>query len=79
MLLVDSTIVGVCGLQNVRLPCHMPKKQVHNCKVALQRLALAGVPLLDDQGSPIVAEHIAAGQRDKTLSLMWNVILHLQV
>lgn len=65
--------------QKIKLPCHMPKKRAHNCEVAIESLSRSGVLMQDEQGAPITAEHIASGQREKTLSLMWNVILHLQV
>ncbi|KAH9534823.1 hypothetical protein CY35_17G023600 [Sphagnum magellanicum] len=66
-------------LVELRCPCDLRKKRLHNCKVALESLACAGVPLQDELGACITADHIVDGQRDKILSLLWNVILYLQI
>ncbi|KAG0624633.1 hypothetical protein M758_3G262500 [Ceratodon purpureus] len=66
-------------LERIKFPCQAPKKRTHNCELALKSLAQSGVLLEDETGAPITAEHISSGQREKTLSLIWNLILHLQV
>jgi hypothetical protein len=63
----------------LKCPCDLRKKRLHNCKVALESLARAGVPLQDELGACITADHIVDGQRDKILPLLWNIIVYLQV
>ncbi|CAM6013071.1 unnamed protein product [Sphagnum balticum] len=66
-------------LVELKCPCDLRKKRLHNCKVALESLACAGVPLQDELGACITADHIVDGQRDKILPLLWNIILYLQI
>lgn len=66
-------------VQKIKFPCLAPKKRAHNCELALESFARSGVLLEDETGASITAEHISSGQREKTLSLIWNLILYLQV
>lgn len=66
-------------LVKIKFPCLAPKKRAHNCELALESFARSGVLLEDETGASITAEHISSGQREKTLSLIWNLILYLQV
>ncbi|CAL5344536.1 unnamed protein product [Camellia sinensis] len=70
----DSSI-----LMKMLVPSDTRKKNVVNCGVALQHLKQAGVPLFDEDGSMIVAEDIVSGDKELTLSLLWNIFVHLQL
>lgn len=74
LLLHDSSI-----LTKVVLPSDTPKKKLANCGIALQYLKQAGVPLQDDDDMVIVGEDIASGDKELTLSLLWNMFVHLQL
>jgi len=50
-----------------------------NSGVALQYLRLAGVSLLDEDDTMIVADDIVNGDKELTISLLWNMFVHLQV
>jgi len=50
-----------------------------NSGVALQYLRLAGVSLLDEDDIMIVADDIVNGDKELTISLLWNMFVHLQV
>ncbi|XP_028095521.1 abnormal spindle-like microcephaly-associated protein homolog isoform X4 [Camellia sinensis] len=65
-------------LMKMLVPSDTRKKNVVNCGVALQHLKQAGVPLFDGDGSMIVAEDIVSGDKELTLSLLWNIFVHLQ-
>ncbi|GMP75454.1 hypothetical protein CsSME_00032538 [Camellia sinensis var. sinensis] len=64
-------------LMKMLVPSDTRKKNVVNCGVALQQLKQAGVPLFDEDGSMIVAEDIVSGDKELTLSLLWNIFVHL--
>ncbi|XP_028095519.1 abnormal spindle-like microcephaly-associated protein homolog isoform X3 [Camellia sinensis] len=66
-------------LMKMLVPSDTRKKNVVNCGVALQHLKQAGVPLFDGDGSMIVAEDIVSGDKELTLSLLWNIFVHLQL
>ncbi|KAL7213508.1 hypothetical protein ACSBR2_016103 [Camellia fascicularis] len=66
-------------LMKMLVPSDTRKKNVVNCGVALQQLKQAGVPLFDEDGSMIVAEDIVSGDKELTLSLLWNIFVHLQL
>lgn len=61
------------------VPSDSHKKNVANCGIAMQHLKQAGVPLFDEDGSVIVGEDIVSGDKELTLSLLWNIFIHLQV
>ncbi|CAL5408373.1 unnamed protein product [Camellia sinensis] len=66
-------------LMKMLVPSDTRKKNVVNCGVALQQLKQAGVPLFDEDGSMIVAEDIVSGDKELTLSLLWNIFLPLLI
>ncbi|KNA22012.1 hypothetical protein SOVF_038020 [Spinacia oleracea] len=66
-------------LTKVVLPSDNNKKKLTNCHTALQYLKQAGVPLCDDDGTLIVGEDVANGDKELVLSLLWNVFVHLQL
>lgn len=61
------------------VPSDTHKKNVANCGTAMQHLKQAGVPLFDEDGSAIGGEDIVSGDKELTLSLLWNIFVHLQV
>ncbi|KAE9461705.1 hypothetical protein C3L33_06407, partial [Rhododendron williamsianum] len=65
-------------LTKILVPSDSHKKNVANCGIAMQHLKQAGVPLFDEDGSVIVGEDIVSGDKELTLSLLWNIFIHLQ-
>ena len=65
--------------QKVVVPSDTRKKNLANCGIALQYLRQAGVSLCDEDGMIIVGDDVANGDRELTLSLLWNIFVHLQV
>lgn len=61
------------------VPSDNRKKSLANCRLALQYLKGAGVPLKDDEGIMITGEDVADGDRELTILLLWNMFVHLQV
>lgn len=61
------------------VPSDTRKKNIVNCGIALQHLKLAGVPLYDEDETLIVGDDIVDGDKELTLSLLWNIFVHLQV
>ncbi|XP_051128216.1 uncharacterized protein LOC127249473 isoform X2 [Andrographis paniculata] len=66
-------------LMKVVVPADSQKKSLTNCGVVLEYLKQAGVPLLDEDGTEIIAEDIVNGDKELTLSLLWNIFIHLQL
>ncbi|XP_009407068.2 uncharacterized protein LOC103989847 [Musa acuminata AAA Group] len=66
-------------LSKVLAPPDTSKKKLHNCNIALQYLKVVGVSLFDADGTQILAEDIVNGDKELTLSLLWNIFLKLQV
>lgn len=65
--------------QNLAVPSDSFKKCLMNCNVALKHLKEIGVPLCDEDGVSIVADDLVNRDRELTLSLLWNIFVHLQV
>lgn len=61
------------------VPSDTRKKCLVNCGVVMQYLSQAGVALYDDDGVMIVGDDVANGDKELTLSLLWNMFVHLQV
>ncbi|XP_056159871.1 uncharacterized protein LOC115677950 isoform X1 [Syzygium oleosum] len=74
LLKQDSSI-----LLKLVVPTDTLKKNVANCGIALQYLKQSGVPLKDEDGMTIEADDVACGDKELTLSLLWNMFLHLQL
>ncbi|KAJ8761757.1 hypothetical protein K2173_004567 [Erythroxylum novogranatense] len=70
----DSSI-----LTKMVVPSDTRKKKLANCGLALQYLKHAGVKLHDEDGMMVTEDDIANGDKELTLSLLWNMFLHLQV
>ncbi|KAF5178672.1 Abnormal spindle-like microcephaly-associated protein isogeny [Thalictrum thalictroides] len=63
----------------VAVPSDTHKKSLVNCGIALQYLKQSGVPLSDEDGVMVIAEDIVSGEKELTLSLLWNMFVHLQL
>lgn len=65
--------------QKLVVPSDTSKKKLHNCNIAMTYLKQADVPLVDTDGVVVVAEDVASGDKELTLSILWNIFVHLQV
>jgi len=74
----DCNSSFLCG-QKIVVPSDTPKKKLANCSLALQYIRQAGGSLVDEDGMMIVADDIANGDKELTVSLLWNIFVHLQV
>jgi len=77
-LVKDRNSSLFCG-QKIVVPSDTPKKKLANCSLALQYIRQAGGSLLDEDGIMIVADDIATGDKELTVSLLWNMFVHFQV
>ncbi|XP_004507698.1 uncharacterized protein [Cicer arietinum] len=66
-------------LKKIVVPSDTRKKNLANCGVALQYLRQAGVSLIDEEDTMIVTEDIINGDKELTVSLLWNMFVHLQL
>ncbi|CAI8611464.1 unnamed protein product [Vicia faba] len=66
-------------LKKIVVPSDTRKKNLVNCGVALQYLRLAGVSLLDEDDIMIATEDIINGDKELTISLLWNIFVRLQL
>ncbi|XP_007026043.2 PREDICTED: abnormal spindle-like microcephaly-associated protein homolog isoform X2 [Theobroma cacao] len=66
-------------LMKMIVPSDTHKKNLANCGVALQYLRQAGVMLCDEDGMKITGDDVADGDKELTLSLLWNMFVHLQL
>ncbi|XP_043688787.1 abnormal spindle-like microcephaly-associated protein homolog isoform X2 [Telopea speciosissima] len=66
-------------LMKMAVPSDTRKKNLSNCGLAMQHLKQAGVPLYDEDRGMIVAEDVANGDKELTLSMLWNIFVHLQL
>ncbi|KAG2688263.1 hypothetical protein I3843_09G087900 [Carya illinoinensis] len=74
LLLHDSSI-----LTKIVVPSDTRKKNLANCGISLQYLRQAGVMLCDEDGMMIVEDDVVQGDKELTLSLLWNIFVHLQL
>uniref|UniRef100_A0A672IQM6 Calponin-homology (CH) domain-containing protein n=1 Tax=Salarias fasciatus TaxID=181472 RepID=A0A672IQM6_SALFA len=65
--------------EKLRMPAISRLQKVHNVDIALQALKSKGVDLKDDHGSTIDARDIVDGHREKTLGLLWKILLAFHV
>ncbi|KAK8478589.1 hypothetical protein V6N13_073754 [Hibiscus sabdariffa] len=63
----------------IGVPSDTQKKNLANCDVALQYLEQVGVMLCDEDGLKITGDDVAGGEKGFTLSLLWNIFVHLQL
>ncbi|XP_020228154.1 abnormal spindle-like microcephaly-associated protein homolog isoform X2 [Cajanus cajan] len=66
-------------LMKIVVPPDTSKKKLANCALALKYIRQAGGSLLDEDGITIVADDIVNGDKELTLSLLWNMFVHLQL
>ncbi|XP_019176029.1 PREDICTED: abnormal spindle-like microcephaly-associated protein homolog isoform X2 [Ipomoea nil] len=66
-------------LMKMVVPSDTRKKCLINCGAVLQYVKQAGVPLLDEDGTTIMAEDVVNGDKELILSLLWNMFVHLQL
>ncbi|KAK3188355.1 hypothetical protein Dsin_027916 [Dipteronia sinensis] len=74
LLLQDSSI-----LTKMVVPSDTRKKNLTNCGIALQYLRQAGLKLYDQDGTEIIEDDVANGDKELVLSLLWNMFVHLQL
>ncbi|KAL6567489.1 hypothetical protein OROGR_001157 [Orobanche gracilis] len=65
-------------LMKVVVPSDTQKKRLVNCGIALQYLKQAGVPFVDEDGTEIIRDGVGNGDKEITLTLLWNMFAHLQ-
>ncbi|KAL9687102.1 hypothetical protein QQ045_031498 [Rhodiola kirilowii] len=70
----DSSI-----LMKLAVPSDTHKKKLSNCSMALEYIKQVNIPLHDDDGVYITSEDIALGDKELTISLLWNMFVHLQI
>ncbi|CAB79137.1 putative protein [Arabidopsis thaliana] len=75
----EFDLMRVLIKQKMVVPSDNRKKNLANCRIALQYLKDAGVSLKDDEGMMITGEDVADGDRELTISLLWNIFVHLQL
>ncbi|KAI9198577.1 hypothetical protein LWI28_028033 [Acer negundo] len=61
------------------VPSDTCKKNLTNCGIALQYLRQAGLKLYDQDGTEIIEDDVANGDKELVLSLLWNMFVHLQL
>ncbi|XP_042521134.1 abnormal spindle-like microcephaly-associated protein homolog isoform X2 [Macadamia integrifolia] len=66
-------------LMKMAVPSDTKKRNLANCGLALQYLKQAAVPLYDEDRVMIVAEDVASGDKEFTISMLWNIFVHLQL
>ncbi|CAL0330701.1 unnamed protein product [Lupinus luteus] len=66
-------------VMKIAVPSDTTKKKLANCVFALQYLRQVGVSLEDEDGMLIVADDLVNGDKELTLSLLWNMFVHLQL
>ncbi|KAK1557634.1 hypothetical protein Q3G72_028511 [Acer saccharum] len=49
-----------------------------DCGIALQYLRLAGLKLSDQDGTEMIEDDVANGDKELVPSLLWNMFVHLQ-
>ncbi|KAK1556405.1 hypothetical protein Q3G72_004525 [Acer saccharum] len=68
---IDSSI-----LTKMVVPSDTLKKNLSNCGIALQYLRQAGLKLYDQDGTEIIEDDVANGDKELVLSLLWNINPH---
>ncbi|XP_074586575.1 uncharacterized protein LOC141842259 [Curcuma longa] len=66
-------------LSKLMVPPNTSKKRLQNCINVVKYLKQAGVSLCDADGTQILAEDIANGDKELTLCVLWNLFVSLQV
>ncbi|XP_078741300.1 abnormal spindle-like microcephaly-associated protein homolog, partial [Lampetra fluviatilis] len=63
----------------LRVPAVSRLNKIHNVGLALTALRQRGVRLTDSYGRQIESQDVVGGHREKTLALLWQLVLQLQV
>ncbi|XP_042413088.1 abnormal spindle-like microcephaly-associated protein homolog isoform X1 [Zingiber officinale] len=66
-------------LSKLMVPPNTSKKKLQNCINVVKYLKQAGVSMCDADGTQILAEDIANGDKELTLCVLWNLFVSLQV
>ncbi|KAG8634372.1 abnormal spindle-like microcephaly-associated protein homolog isoform X2 [Manihot esculenta] len=66
-------------LMKMVVPSDTCKKNLINCGIALQYLKGSGVTLRDEDGVTIMEGDVANGDKELTISLLWNMFVQLQL
>ncbi|RAL44861.1 hypothetical protein DM860_003620 [Cuscuta australis] len=66
-------------LVKMLVPSDTRKKCLNNCGVVLQYVQQASVPIVDEDGTIIMAEDVVNGDKELIISLLWNMFVHLQL
>ncbi|XP_068930575.1 abnormal spindle-like microcephaly-associated protein isoform X1 [Petaurus breviceps papuanus] len=65
--------------KNLRIPAISRLQKIHNVDIVLQVLKEYGVPLNDEQGNTIQSKDVVDSHRERTLTLLWKIVLTFQV
>lgn len=65
-----------CFTRLLHWPVKDGAQRIYNLNIALNAAGSEGVQLTTDDGGIVQAKDIEMGNRDKTLNLLWNFILH---
>lgn len=79
LILLALHLILLLPLKNLMAPPITGKKKLRNCDNVMKYLKKAGLSLCDVDGIQILAEDIANGDKELTLSILWNIFVNLQV
>ncbi|XP_077308892.1 abnormal spindle-like microcephaly-associated protein [Lithobates pipiens] len=65
--------------KKLRVPAISRLQKMHNVEVALEVLTDRGVQIKDERGNAISSKDIVDRHRERTLALLWNIVLTFQV
>uniref|UniRef100_A0A5F8G7C0 Assembly factor for spindle microtubules n=1 Tax=Monodelphis domestica TaxID=13616 RepID=A0A5F8G7C0_MONDO len=65
--------------KKLRIPAISRLQKIHNVDIVLQVLKERGVSLNDEQGNTIQSKDIVDSHRERTLALLWKIVLTFQV
>jgi abnormal spindle-like microcephaly-associated protein len=66
-------------LQSLRCPPDSRLQKIHNVEVTLKAIREYGLSIGNIRGGAITAKDIVDGHREKTLALLWGLIIHWKV
>lgn len=65
--------------QQLRWPAASISLRIHNLKVAMKAIREERMSLCGDDGSPVTADEIESGAREKTLHVLWLLVSRWQL
>ncbi|KAH7301391.1 hypothetical protein KP509_23G023300 [Ceratopteris richardii] len=74
VLLADTSI-----LMKMKIPSDRVRRHSHNCNIALEYLARAGISAVDASGYPISADDLVEGDKERVIGLLCHIVLKLQI